>query len=391
MASPFSMDEANLIDALIDRIYAAALDPALWGDFLELLRHTAPGAKTVLFFHDEQVKCFTPLSTSGFDPGMLQSYGSHYAAMNPWMPEAEKRLPGDVFAAEALVESRELRKTEFYHDWLRPQDLHRGPSALLLKEEGRNMILSVLHAGKEDATEETARVRLLSQLAKHMRRAAEVHRTLKGARLNAILAASGANALPVGVFVLSRDGKCLWQNQKAERLAEQQDALALTKDERVQLRERTANRALQEALARYQTGLHDHDLSRVIQVPRPKGARGLLLRILLVRLADQLGLSGGESVIVLLFHDLAEAPMLSGFRQLARLWGLTPAEEAVALEIVQGYSLREIAEKSGRSIETVRKHLKAVQAKSGCSRQPDLIHLVLTSAPLFGDDLFSPS
>ena len=54
-------------------------------------------------------------------------------------------------------------------------------------------------------------------------------------------------------------------------------------------------------------------------------------------------------------------------------FGLTAAEADLAAAIVSGESLRDYGERRGRSLNTVRTHLKAVFAKTGTNRQAELV------------------
>ena len=62
--------------------------------------------------------------------------------------------------------------------------------------------------------------------------------------------------------------------------------------------------------------------------------------------------------------------------------GLTPAESEVAVWLAQGYAIRDIAIKTGRSPSTIRWHIKHIFAKHGISRQVELVQLVLSLSDL---------
>jgi DNA-binding CsgD family transcriptional regulator len=61
---------------------------------------------------------------------------------------------------------------------------------------------------------------------------------------------------------------------------------------------------------------------------------------------------------------------------LQRLFGLTAAEATVMAMVAEGARPAEVASRLGRSLATVRSHLKAVFAKSGTASQPELSRLV---------------
>lgn len=63
--------------------------------------------------------------------------------------------------------------------------------------------------------------------------------------------------------------------------------------------------------------------------------------------------------------------------QLARLFGLTRAESAVALALADGKTPDEYAAEAGIVISTVRTHLRAIFDKTYTRRQPELVRLLL--------------
>jgi DNA-binding CsgD family transcriptional regulator len=63
---------------------------------------------------------------------------------------------------------------------------------------------------------------------------------------------------------------------------------------------------------------------------------------------------------------------------LRTLYGLTPAEAAVASLLAEGKSVKEIADHTTVRENTVRMHLKKVFDKTGTKRQAELVKIVLS-------------
>jgi DNA-binding CsgD family transcriptional regulator len=70
---------------------------------------------------------------------------------------------------------------------------------------------------------------------------------------------------------------------------------------------------------------------------------------------------------------------------LSRQFGLSPAEERLTEAIVNGVTLADAAEQIGIRISTARTRLKAIQTKTGCNRQVDLVRLAM-STPIVRQD-----
>lgn len=67
---------------------------------------------------------------------------------------------------------------------------------------------------------------------------------------------------------------------------------------------------------------------------------------------------------------------MAGATMVQSLFDLTPAEIGVVQAIVAGQTIAEIARATKRSVETIRNQLKTAMAKTGCTRQVELVLLV---------------
>ncbi len=68
---------------------------------------------------------------------------------------------------------------------------------------------------------------------------------------------------------------------------------------------------------------------------------------------------------------------------LAGLFGFTPAESKVAVQMMQGHTVEDIATQLGISPHTTRNHLKRLYAKTGTRKQCEFVHALLTSPARF--------
>jgi len=84
-------------------------------------------------------------------------------------------------------------------------------------------------------------------------------------------------------------------------------------------------------------------------------------------------------VLILIDLSLATQPKPT---VLQKLFGLTPAEERLAILIAGGATPAEIAQETGLSIATVRSQLASVFAKTQTTRQPELVALLARVAIL---------
>lgn len=115
------------------------------------------------------------------------------------------------------------------------------------------------------------------------------------------------------------------------------------------------------------------DGSRGAIVIHRDGRRPLLLRI--QRLGGNLPQLFSHSTGVCIIEDLDDRPQVEG-ENLRQIFGLTPREASIAVQVAQGTPLRTIADSQSMAYETVRSHLKAVFNKTDTSRQAELTALI---------------
>ena len=118
----------------------------------------------------------------------------------------------------------------------------------------------------------------------------------------------------------------------------------------------------------------------MVAIPDSDGG-GLLANILPLSWQNAhnplVGLPGSAAIFV---QDASAPPQFAG-RAFAKLYGLTPAELRVSLEVAKGNGLHELTEALNISTNTAKTHLKHVFAKTGVTRQGDLARLIMMSTP----------
>ena len=145
-----------------------------------------------------------------------------------------------------------------------------------------------------------------------------------------------------------------------------------------------AQNTLRGASARQTARLHEciaaaaeeNTADEIIAFPRVSGGRPILVLVPSQRLSGQ---SDPENVVLLVI-DTEQRTKISG-DTLVRLYNLTPSETRVALMLIDGKRLDQIAEELEVAQTTVVFHLKNLFRKTDTHRQADLVR-VLLSVPL---------
>lgn len=354
---------------LISGAYAAALGQISWQDFCNALDE-ALGGGTCMAIHGQDMKANINLGITytGFDPDYIKTYGTYYSSLNPYVSSFAKAPIGAKLTTEDMVDVSALMRTEFYSDWLRPQeDVWPGCGVVLFHDESRVLVFGGQLRAKDTDHKFGTMMRLLDVLTPHLMRAFEIQRSVvlsQSAELDLTM-----NASRDGFMVVDGSGRVRNMNRGASRILEQQDRIGINAqgvlvmaDDRSQASLSKALRSTVEPACFFVLSATASPLVLVtitpIQRDRPEG---------FTRPFDDRAAS----------HVVTLAAPASGFRSEARrLLGLTGAEMAVAEALAAGLTLREIADANGRSLHTVRNQMNSILEKTGVRRQAELVSIL---------------
>jgi DNA-binding CsgD family transcriptional regulator len=111
---------------------------------------------------------------------------------------------------------------------------------------------------------------------------------------------------------------------------------------------------------------------------------GLVATVLPLARGERRDASGSFAAAAAVFvQDPSLAPAYPG-RAFARLYGLTEAELRVLLAMAPGLGVKEAAAMLGIAEVTARTHLQHIFAKTGTSKQTELLNLLKNSTPPVG-------
>lgn len=372
MRANVTVDELNRLTSLI---HASSLDWQHWSEFVETASEVSGGARCAIYGFDMQTQTPFSIAQANFDPEFVDSYFNYYGNISPW-PLALGAVPvGQAVRAEHMVPDDQLRTTEFYNDWVRPQDdIAHGAGVTLVREAERVVVFSGNLRRKDADDLETNLVSLIGLLTPHIQQALEVSRLLVGRSLSE---AATADAEPgAALLVVTASGRIAFANRRAEALLENGTVVGRDLRGRIILPLATQS-AVRQFLA--EMGGEVVPLPRSLPLIDAQGRRWQAKVAVLDALDQGWSPFGvlyeltGRCMLLTLAPLSAEATQ--GHR-LALQFGLSCSEADVVLSLAGGLSLAEIADARRVSIHTVRNQVKAALSKTGSRRQADLVRLV---------------
>jgi len=281
------------------------------------------------------------------------------------------------------VRPSELKRTEWYHDFLKPQGLETGVGATLVSEPGRVVAVSVLCANPTGEGAAPALVARLAACVPHLLRAIQVNRALDYAALERRGAENALERLGIGVIIATKEGRVLLTNPVAQRIVASRDGLVVRSGGALAADRTAANIALGRAIreaALTSVGLGQGS-GAAISVARPSGRRAYAVLVAPLRgVPAMLGLAPRSALVLISDPERCQRPPETMLQQ---LHDLTPTQAKIAAALARGESPDEIADALQTAVSTVRQHVKAILAKTDTHRQSELVRLILSSiAPL---------
>jgi DNA-binding CsgD family transcriptional regulator len=292
-----------------------------------------------------------------------------------------------------LLADADYKRLEVYHDFAKPQGMYDQCAVALGGLDGGLGMLRAPQAGPFGL--ET--IALLWVLAPHIRSALNMHRNMSHLRTQNAELRQGVEVLDLALVSVDSRGRVLRFTAAARAILDARDGLKLedgclraeSRVEEVRLGEMLAGAAAtgQGQGARFavrrdtttapQAGsgpLWTPHFGGAILISRRPPKRPLQM-VVTPFYSSEILLD--ERPAALVFISDPDAKPASRAAVLRALYGLTPTESRLADRLAQGQEVASAADEMGMTFETARFHLKNVFRKTGTSRQPDLIRLIL--------------
>jgi DNA-binding CsgD family transcriptional regulator len=367
---------------LVEQLYDAAAGRGEWQGFLADLAGALRGVIPGLFVHDRPTEPATLGVTVGMDPAWGVAYDSYYVNHDLRRRKIWTLPASSVFVGSALVPDRELMRSEFYNDFLRPQGYFHLVGAVPLKNEDVFAVLRVIRPRTSPAFGPDD-LELLRQLVPHLSRAVGLARQLALAEARRNEVGEALDWFPTAVLLLDRQNRVVAANRSAEELLASGDGLRADRDGlRAALPADTLalRRLLAAAAAPTAPGAASGD--GTLTLARTSGLRPLNLLVAPLRAPIAPDAKARAQVVVFITDPERASPV--PVERLQHYLGLTRAEAALVVWLAQGRRVEDAADELGITVNTARTQLKRALAKTGTGRQSELVRLALGTPAALG-------
>lgn len=373
--NPSISDEEIL--RLVKLVYEAAEDMALWREFLGRVSALINATVSTLEVYDQSQNSGNIEVSFNVDPEFLHQYASYFAPKNPWQKGGSTRLPlAKAVTGSMYVSDEVLFRSEFYQDFLRPVGAFHLAGGILLKNGGHNASVSFFRPQQDEAFGIEA-LAFLNVLLPHIKQALHLHYRISAAEGERRATVAALDRMPIGVVIVDNYARVLIVNRRAAEILAEGDGLSSGPSglQAANPRQTTTLRNLVAAAAATSKGVAIYP-GGVFKLERSSLKSPLSIRVVPLPPHSCLVDNVRSAAAVVFVSNPDARPTVS---HLVALYCLTPAEERLAAELIQGQTLEEIAAALQISRNTAATHLKSIFQKTGTRRQADLVGLLLGS------------
>lgn len=354
----------------IDAIYAAAVAPDHWMSALEQLRATFR-LSFAAFVVSNSDRSKVDGIAAGVDGEGYQAFLAEFYRDSPYLKDDKPWYSGQIIATTDLVDPRAFQRSRMYREYWRPNDMQHGVRMAVARDEnGTRHAINLLRPAS-DGVFDARDMMLAGTLMPHLQRAIDLNRRLRQADLLASAALAVMDTLPHALLLLDQGGRVMHANAMAEALVSAGDGLGM----RAGVLQAAGMSLTARLHAMLTHAVGSPGRAGSMRLARPSACGAYMALAMPFRPETHWSLPRRPAALLCVTDP--ELPSIVPGRALAELFGLTGAEAALAVELVAGRSLAEIARRRGRSINTMRSHLAALMGKTGVRRQGDLVRVLV--------------
>lgn len=366
---------------LIGLIYEGPLEEVPWRSFLIRCQELMSARVANLILRSPTAPGLGIMRVVGGVPEHIVTYNEGSYALDPFI----NLPPGEVVTLHEFMGTDALLASDFYRLVMEPSDLYDvlGADFEIPREVAVRFRICRSKAARSFNDADRG---IFRALLPHIQRAVHMHVRINKIESERAVYSGAIDQMRVGAIILDESGNVLSVNQRAQELLDKKDGVAL-RDQQLVLSTRERTRELQERVGRViaQQKLGGAAVVEAMRIPR-NATRGNGSELgLVIRPVPENQWAEAEAVpAAVIFVSDPQAQAEAPLQVIKQLFGFTPAEASLAMLMANGMTLDEAADAMSVSRNTVRTHLRSVFAKTGVTRQPMLVSLILKSVASLG-------
>lgn len=367
--------DADTLSVLIAAVYDAAINPGIWSGVLRAATAYVGGHASAIY-----AKSISGMAFGVFhDDGVMREdyklkYFETYARLDPATAGhlyAELEQP---IATADILDYDEFRDSRFYKEWAVPQGIVDFLSAPIEKQGQWAAMFGVFRSAEQGLVDDAMRHRM-RLLVPHIRRAVLIGKVIEDGSRQAANFSEALDGLASGLFLVDGRGRIVHVNEAGDRLVTEAKAVAI-RDGRLVAVQKSATATLAESFAAAASGDAGMGLKGISVPIETSEGEHFVAHVLPLTSGARRDTGAHYAATAAVFVHPTTLHTPAAPELVAKTFGLTLSELRVLLTITQVGGVAETADSLGVGEATVKTHLHRVFAKTGTSRQADLVKLI---------------
>ena len=372
-------------DEIFDLAYQGPLEARPWLGLLECLRHRLECDATAISLRPSQLGIAPKTIWSrrdGVADSELERLVLQVALAGHANPVGEAlRSSGDVLRLSDVLGATPVETHPYCRVMMTPFGFRFQIGMRIVERAGWVAHLGFFNTpARGDFGAE--HIRLLKALCPHMERALEIYARLKRSESEKRIFEDSLDRLMIGAFILDGHGKIIEANRVGELILIGRSVFSII-DDRLCMSRSMHNKRFQSTLAAALTSHAQDPTTPFVDAIRfqdtPEGDIGILVRS--VQAIDPYT-SKSLPCAVVYVSGWPKSTHSTRYGFVGELFGLTPSEAKLALLLAEGVTIPDAAQQLGITEISARTNLKRIFAKTGITRQVDLVRLILRSVAI---------
>jgi PAS domain-containing protein/DNA-binding CsgD family transcriptional regulator len=366
-------------ERMLSSLYQSVSVPEVLAEFLEQLNVATQSHVSTVLMHDYATGRGSLPALIGLPADAVMDYEQRYAADNIWMARVAPTLaPGRINNSDDHVSLAELRATDFWRHYLSLADVDHC-IGITGSQDARGVAqLSLLRSQRVGAYGE-AELELSRRIAPHWVNACQIRNQLGTLHETVVSLEAALNRVALAVLFIDGGGKVARVNHGAERMLQGGEVVALRVGHLV-ARHAGDVRRLDQAIAAATRAALTPDAplaaSARMTLRDSEGVPAAFASVRPLGSGDGAHANGRQASVIVFIRSLFSDSPRDMAEALAEMFGLTPAEARLAVELHARADLALAAAAAGITIDAARSRIKLVFDKTGAHSQVALVKLV---------------
>lgn len=363
---------------LIGMAYDAALDGNKWAAFLKVFASAMGGTSAILRSNDTLTESASFNASIGYDPAWQSAYCDHFVKLDTYNRALSELPVGKILISTKDIDQPKLLKSEFYNDYIQPQDKRHAIGCLLLREGSTSLLLGV-QRGKRAGAFGEKEFSLISILAPHISRSVQIHHKINTVTAEKKHSQGALDQMHMGVILTNRFGTPLYLNRAAELMMTQDVGLGIFRNQ-LAVYSPSETTLLLQLIFNSLSGAKGATAIGDMRITMPN--RVAYLHCIVTPVSPEISFMVNAPIdtdCVAVFLSKPGGLQLSP-KRLVTLYKITPAEARLAAKLAALRTVEEASDDLGILVSTARTQLKSMFSKIGVRSQSELLMLLATGS-----------